>query len=99
MCVADADAATRERLLEPVRGADVIIAAVGFAEVVRGDWVKPGGTVVDVGINAVLARGTCAMDEVAGSHAEQDGRETVFRLPGKGDFKAGAYTRSHFSST
>jgi 5,10-methylene-tetrahydrofolate dehydrogenase/methenyl tetrahydrofolate cyclohydrolase len=34
-----------------VRGADVLIAAVGRAEMVRGDWVKPGATVIDVGIN------------------------------------------------
>lgn len=36
-----------------VRGADVLIAAVGRAEMVRGDWVKPGATVIDVGINRV----------------------------------------------
>jgi methylenetetrahydrofolate dehydrogenase (NADP+)/methenyltetrahydrofolate cyclohydrolase len=33
------------------RRADVLIAAVGRAEMVRGDWVKPGATVIDVGIN------------------------------------------------
>ncbi len=33
------------------READVLIAAVGRAEMVRGDWVKPGATVVDVGLN------------------------------------------------
>jgi len=36
-----------------VRGADVLIAAVGRAEMVRGDWVKPGATVIDVGINRI----------------------------------------------
>lgn len=36
-----------------VRSADVLIAAVGRAEMVRGDWVKPGATVIDVGINRV----------------------------------------------
>jgi len=36
-----------------VRQADVLVAAVGKAEMVRGDWVKPGAVVVDVGINRV----------------------------------------------
>jgi len=34
-----------------VREADILIAAVGRAEMVRGDWVKPGAVVIDVGIN------------------------------------------------
>ena len=33
--------------------ADILIAAVGRAEMVRGDWVKPGVVVIDVGVNAV----------------------------------------------
>jgi 5,10-methylene-tetrahydrofolate dehydrogenase/methenyl tetrahydrofolate cyclohydrolase len=36
-----------------VREADILIAAVGRAEMVRGDWVKPGAVVIDVGINSV----------------------------------------------
>jgi methylenetetrahydrofolate dehydrogenase (NADP+)/methenyltetrahydrofolate cyclohydrolase len=36
-----------------VRGADVLIAAVGRPEMVRGDWVKPGAVVIDVGMNRV----------------------------------------------
>lgn len=35
------------------RSADVLVAAVGKAEMVRGDWVKPGAVVIDVGINRV----------------------------------------------
>lgn len=38
-------------LAERVREADVVIAAVGRAELVRGDWIKPGAVVIDVGIN------------------------------------------------
>ena len=38
-------------LAEVCRRADVLIAAVGRAEMVRTDWVKPGATVIDVGIN------------------------------------------------
>jgi methylenetetrahydrofolate dehydrogenase (NADP+) / methenyltetrahydrofolate cyclohydrolase len=33
------------------RQADLVFAAVGKAEMVRGDWIKPGATVIDVGIN------------------------------------------------
>ena len=36
-----------------VRNGDVVIAAVGRAEMIRGDWIKPGATVIDVGINRV----------------------------------------------
>jgi methylenetetrahydrofolate dehydrogenase (NADP+)/methenyltetrahydrofolate cyclohydrolase len=35
------------------RRADVIIAAVGKAEMIRGDWIKPGAVVIDVGTNRV----------------------------------------------
>jgi methylenetetrahydrofolate dehydrogenase (NADP+) / methenyltetrahydrofolate cyclohydrolase len=35
--------------------ADLVYAAVGKAEMVRGDWVKPGATVIDVGINRLLS--------------------------------------------
>ncbi len=34
-----------------VREADIVVAAVGRAGMVRGDWIKPGATVIDVGIN------------------------------------------------
>ena len=40
-------------LKEIVKRADVLVAAVGRAEMVRGDWVKPGAVVIDVGINHV----------------------------------------------
>lgn len=33
------------------RGADILVAAVGRPEMVRADWIKPGATVIDVGIN------------------------------------------------
>ena len=36
-----------------VRRADIVVAAVGRAEMVQGDWIKPGATVIDVGINRV----------------------------------------------
>ena len=50
------------------RRADVLVAAVGRAEMVRGDWIKPGATVIDVGINRLADGrlvGDCAYDECA----------------------------------
>jgi methylenetetrahydrofolate dehydrogenase (NADP+)/methenyltetrahydrofolate cyclohydrolase len=38
-----------------VRRADIVVAAVGRPEMVRADWIKPGATVIDVGINRVEA--------------------------------------------
>jgi 5,10-methylene-tetrahydrofolate dehydrogenase/methenyl tetrahydrofolate cyclohydrolase len=40
-------------LPEVVRSADILIAAVGRAEMVRSDWIQPGAVVIDVGVNAV----------------------------------------------
>ncbi len=36
-----------------VRGADIVVAAVGRAQMVTGDWLKPGAVVIDVGINRI----------------------------------------------
>jgi methylenetetrahydrofolate dehydrogenase (NADP+)/methenyltetrahydrofolate cyclohydrolase len=36
-----------------VRRADIVVAAVGRPEMVRGDWINPGATIIDVGINRV----------------------------------------------
>jgi len=40
-------------LPEVVRRADIVVAAVGRPEMVKGDWIKPGAAVIDVGINRV----------------------------------------------
>ncbi|MEN6523891.1 MAG: bifunctional methylenetetrahydrofolate dehydrogenase/methenyltetrahydrofolate cyclohydrolase FolD [Anaerolineaceae bacterium] len=42
-----------KNLPEIVRGADVLVAAVGRPEMVKADWVKPGAVVIDVGVNRV----------------------------------------------
>ena len=42
-----------QNLPDVVRQADILIAAVGRAEMVRGDWIKPGAAIIDVGINPV----------------------------------------------
>jgi methylenetetrahydrofolate dehydrogenase (NADP+)/methenyltetrahydrofolate cyclohydrolase len=38
-------------LAERVRRADIVVAALGRPETVKGDWIKPGATVIDVGTN------------------------------------------------
>ena len=55
-----------------VRRADIVVAAVGRPEMVRGDWIKPGAIVIDGGINRVPTEdgkgrlvGDVAFDEVA----------------------------------
>jgi methylenetetrahydrofolate dehydrogenase (NADP+)/methenyltetrahydrofolate cyclohydrolase len=40
-------------LAEQVRRADVLIAAVGRPEMIKGAWIKPGAVVIDVGVNRV----------------------------------------------
>jgi methylenetetrahydrofolate dehydrogenase (NADP+)/methenyltetrahydrofolate cyclohydrolase len=40
-------------LPEIARRADILVVAVGHAELVRGDWLKPGAVVIDVGINRI----------------------------------------------
>jgi len=44
-------------LAEHARRADILVAAIGKPEFVKGDWIKPGATVIDVGINRVDAGG------------------------------------------
>lgn len=42
-----------KNLEETIRRADIVVAAVGRAEMVKGAWIKPGAVVIDVGINSV----------------------------------------------
>ena len=44
-------------LAEVVKRADIVVAAVGRPEMVKGDWLKPGATVIDVGINRIAGEG------------------------------------------
>ena len=45
---------SRTKNLEHIVGrADIVVAAVGKAEIVKGNWIKPGATLIDVGINRV----------------------------------------------
>jgi methylenetetrahydrofolate dehydrogenase (NADP+)/methenyltetrahydrofolate cyclohydrolase len=55
------------------RRADILVAAIGRPEFVKGDWIKPGATVIDVGINRVDAGGgkTKVAGDVAFAEAAQ----------------------------
>jgi methylenetetrahydrofolate dehydrogenase (NADP+) / methenyltetrahydrofolate cyclohydrolase len=44
-------------LAEVCRRADILVAAVGRPEIIVGDWIKPGATVIDVGINRIEREG------------------------------------------
>ncbi|WP_439619140.1 bifunctional methylenetetrahydrofolate dehydrogenase/methenyltetrahydrofolate cyclohydrolase FolD [Shinella sp.] len=52
--VTTAHSRTRD-LAAVCRNADILVAAVGRPEMVKADWVKPGATVIDVGINRIAA--------------------------------------------
>lgn len=59
-------------LPDVVRRGDIVVAAVGRPGMVRGDWIKPGATVIDVGINRIPAEdgksrlvGDVAFDEIS----------------------------------
>jgi methylenetetrahydrofolate dehydrogenase (NADP+)/methenyltetrahydrofolate cyclohydrolase len=65
------------------READVLVAAVGKAELVRGDWIKPGAVVLDVGINRVALPGgkTKLVGDVAFDEAKERAR-AISPVPG-----------------
>lgn len=62
-------------LPEVCRRADILVAAVGRAEMVRGDWIKPGAIVIDVGTNRVddpaAKRGYRLVGDVAFDEAKE----------------------------
>jgi len=52
-----------------VHGADVVVAAIGRAELVRGEWIKDGAVVIDVGINRTASGGLVGDVDFAGASA------------------------------
>ena len=60
-------------LAELCRRGDILVAAVGRPEMIRGDWIRPGATVIDVGINRVAGKDntTRLVGDVAFSEAVQ----------------------------
>ncbi len=61
------------------READILVAAVGRAEMVKGDWIKPGATVIDVGINRLPSR-----DPKGRAGQDPHGRRRRLRRSGEG---------------
>jgi methylenetetrahydrofolate dehydrogenase (NADP+)/methenyltetrahydrofolate cyclohydrolase len=67
---------SRTRNLPSVcREADVLVAAVGKAEIVRGDWIKPGAVVIDVGQNRIITSEGKA--KMVGDVAFEEAREVA----------------------
>ncbi|MEH6551748.1 MAG: bifunctional methylenetetrahydrofolate dehydrogenase/methenyltetrahydrofolate cyclohydrolase FolD [Pseudomonadales bacterium] len=46
-----------QNIEDVVRGADIVVAAVGRPKMIKANWIKPGATVIDVGINAIEVDG------------------------------------------
>jgi len=68
-----------KNLNEVVKNADIVVAAVGRPEMIKGDWIKNGAIVIDVGINRV--------------NVEQDGKITS-KLTGDVDFQSASMVAS-----
>ena len=62
-------------LPEVVRRGDIVVAAVGKPEMVRGSWIKPGATVLDVGINRIEGEG--GKTRLVGDVAYDEAREVA----------------------
>jgi methylenetetrahydrofolate dehydrogenase (NADP+)/methenyltetrahydrofolate cyclohydrolase len=70
-----------KNLPEVTRQADILIAAIGVAEFVKGDWVRPGAVVIDVGVNRV----------------DDPSTEKGYRLVGDVDFEAAKQVASQIT--
>ena len=55
-------------LVEKIRGADVVVAAMGRPRFVQGDWIKPGALVIDVGINRLEDGSLCGDVDFDGAY-------------------------------
>jgi methylenetetrahydrofolate dehydrogenase (NADP+)/methenyltetrahydrofolate cyclohydrolase len=66
-------------LPEVVRRGDIVVAAVGRPEMVRGSWIKPGATVLDVGINRVDGEG--GMTGLVGDVAYDEAKDVAGAFP------------------
>jgi methylenetetrahydrofolate dehydrogenase (NADP+) / methenyltetrahydrofolate cyclohydrolase len=71
-------------LADIVRRADIVVAAVGRAEMVKGDWIKPGAVVIDVGINRIAPEGEATKGRLVGdvAYAEADHVRAITPVPG-----------------
>jgi methylenetetrahydrofolate dehydrogenase (NADP+)/methenyltetrahydrofolate cyclohydrolase len=66
------------------RRADIVVAAIGRPEMVRKDWIKPGATVIDVGINRIAGEGEGSKSRIVGdvSADARDVAGAVTPVPG-----------------
>jgi methylenetetrahydrofolate dehydrogenase (NADP+) / methenyltetrahydrofolate cyclohydrolase len=73
-----------QHLAEIVRRADIVVAAVGRAEMIKGDWLKPGAVVIDVGINRIDPAQGEAKGRLVGdvAFAETDHVRAITPVPG-----------------
>ena len=71
-------------LPDVVRHADIVVAAVGRAEMVKGDWLKPGAVVIDVGINRLPPAEEGKKGKLVGdvAFAEADHVKAITPVPG-----------------
>lgn len=68
-----------------VRQADILVAAVGRPEMVRGDWIKPGAVIIDVGVNRIDDRSAKRGYRLVGDVAFDEAKEvagTITPVPG-----------------
>jgi methylenetetrahydrofolate dehydrogenase (NADP+)/methenyltetrahydrofolate cyclohydrolase len=66
-----------KNLAEIVRHADIVVAAVGRPEMIRADWIKPGATVIDVGINRMAPEPGKERGRLVGDVAFAEAREVA----------------------
>jgi 5,10-methylene-tetrahydrofolate dehydrogenase/methenyl tetrahydrofolate cyclohydrolase len=59
------------------READILIAAIGQPEMIRGDWIKPGAYVIDVGVNRVDDPGSDKGYKLVGDVAFEEAKEVA----------------------
>jgi methylenetetrahydrofolate dehydrogenase (NADP+)/methenyltetrahydrofolate cyclohydrolase len=71
-------------LADAVRRADIVVAAVGRAEMVKGDWLKPGAVVIDVGINRIAPAANETKGRLVGdvAYGEADHVRAITPVPG-----------------
>ncbi len=64
-------------LPDKVRRADIVVAAIGRAEMIRGDWIRPGAVVIDVGINRIEDPTSPTGSRLVGDVAFEEARQVA----------------------
>ena len=77
-CTVEITHSRTKNLKEECQRADILVAAVGRPEMINGDWVKPGATVIDVGINRIDAEG--GKTKLVGDVEFSSAQETAGRI-------------------